>query len=187
VWADIAPEGMFVTLLVGCSLLLQGITIVLSLRLISVTGWKKAWLCVSFGIASMGVRRLITFIGLLSGDLNHSSEMSYEIIGLVGSAVMLGGVAFIKPIFLSLQTAEREQREIAARLHDALSRVKRLSGLLPICAWCKKVRDDKGYWNQIESYLHEHSEAEFSHGICPECEKKVLSEYADKKTDEGRQ
>ncbi len=47
--------------------------------------------------------------------------------------------------------------------------VKTLSGLLPICASCKKIRDDKGYWNQIESYIHKHSEAEFSHGICPEC------------------
>ena len=61
-------------------------------------------------------------------------------------------------------------------LEQSLARVKKLSGLLPICASCKKIRDDKGYWNQIESYLLDHSEAEFSHGVCPECAKKLLSE-----------
>ena len=55
--------------------------------------------------------------------------------------------------------------------------VKTLSGLLPICASCKKIRDDKGYWNQIESYIHKHSEAEFSHGICPECMDKIYGEH----------
>jgi len=54
--------------------------------------------------------------------------------------------------------------------------VKTLSGLLPICASCKKIRDDKGYWNQIESYIHKHSDAEFSHGICPECKEELYGE-----------
>lgn len=56
-----------------------------------------------------------------------------------------------------------------ASLEEALKQVKALSGLLPICASCKKIRDDQGYWNQIESYIHAHSEARFSHGICPDC------------------
>jgi hypothetical protein len=58
-------------------------------------------------------------------------------------------------------------------LEDALLKVKTLSGLLPICASCKKIRDDNGYWNQIESYIKAHSEAEFSHSICPNCAKKL--------------
>lgn len=62
-------------------------------------------------------------------------------------------------------------------LREALSRVKTLSGLLPICASCKKIRDDKGYWNQIEAYISKHSTAEFSHGICPECAKKIYPEF----------
>ena len=68
---------------------------------------------------------------------------------------------------------EREREKLIAELKDALSRVKKLSGLLPICAGCKKIRDDTGYWNQIESYLHHHSEAEFSHGLCPDCAKEL--------------
>jgi YesN/AraC family two-component response regulator len=68
-------------------------------------------------------------------------------------------------------------------LEKALAKVKTLSGLLPICASCKKIRDDKGYWNQIESYLQQHSEAEFSHGICPECMKELYPEIAYKMKD----
>ena len=55
---------------------------------------------------------------------------------------------------------------------QALKKVKVLSGLIPICASCKKIRDDKGYWNNLESYLKAHSDADFTHGICPECAKK---------------
>jgi len=53
-------------------------------------------------------------------------------------------------------------------------------GLLPICASCKRVRDDKGYWNQLEAYVRDHSEAEFSHGICPDCAEKLYPEFANK-------
>ena len=59
-----------------------------------------------------------------------------------------------------------------ADLKAALSQVKKLSGLLPICMYCKKIRDDKGYWNQIEAYIDNHSEAQFSHSICHECAEK---------------
>jgi len=61
-------------------------------------------------------------------------------------------------------------------LKEALTRVKVLSGLLPICASCKKIRDDEGYWNQIESYIRDRSDADFSHGICPECKEKLYPE-----------
>lgn len=59
-------------------------------------------------------------------------------------------------------------------LEAALHQVKQLQGMLPICAYCKKIRADEGYWQEVESYLHEHSEAEFSHGICPQCFEKVI-------------
>ena len=61
-------------------------------------------------------------------------------------------------------------------LEKAIKEVKRLQGILPICAKCKKIRDDTGYWNKVESYIQEHSEAEFSHGICPECMKELYPE-----------
>ncbi|MFA5182361.1 MAG: PAS domain S-box protein [Syntrophales bacterium] len=72
---------------------------------------------------------------------------------------------------------ENERERLISELQKALSEVKKLSGLLPICASCKNIRDDKGYWKQIESYIRDHSEAEFSHGICPDCAKKLYPEY----------
>ena len=68
---------------------------------------------------------------------------------------------------------EQEKEKLINKLEEALANVKTLRGLIPICSSCKKIRDDKGYWNQIEIYIHEHSEAEFSHGICPECSDKL--------------
>jgi hypothetical protein len=63
-------------------------------------------------------------------------------------------------------------RDITSR-KDAEAKIKLLSGFLPICASCKKIRDDKGNWQQLESYIRDHSEAEFSHGLCPDCVKKL--------------
>ncbi|HEX8090667.1 MAG TPA: hypothetical protein VF762_17540, partial [Blastocatellia bacterium] len=74
--------------------------------------------------------------------------------------------------------AEEERGKFICELQNALAKVKTLSGLLPICSSCKNVRDDKGYWNQIEVYVRDHSEAEFSHGLCPSCAKKLYPEFA---------
>lgn len=68
-------------------------------------------------------------------------------------------------------TDKVEARILVLQSRD--SEIKRLKGMLPICASCKKIRDDKGYWNQIESYLSEHSDAEFSHSVCPDCVKRL--------------
>ncbi len=72
---------------------------------------------------------------------------------------------------------EKHQDELIGKLQKALEEIKTLNGLLPICSHCKKIRDDKGYWNQIEVYIRDHSDAEFSHGICPDCVKKLYPEY----------
>jgi PAS domain S-box-containing protein len=75
--------------------------------------------------------------------------------------------------------AEAQREGLIKSLEAALARVKSLSGLLPICAGCKKIRDDKGYWNQVESYIQTHSEASFSHGMCPDCIKKFYPDFAE--------
>ncbi len=67
---------------------------------------------------------------------------------------------------------ENERESLIVQLHEALDEVKQLSGILPICMYCKKIRNDKGYWNQLETYISEHSEAKFSHGLCSDCAKK---------------
>ena len=73
--------------------------------------------------------------------------------------------------------AEQEKECVIMDLKKALAQVKKLSGMLPICASCKKIRDDKGYWQQIEAYIRDHSEAQFSHGICPDCARKLYPEF----------
>jgi hypothetical protein len=78
---------------------------------------------------------------------------------------------------LSRRRAEQEKEKVIVELKDAISKIKILSGLIPICASCKKIRDDKGYWNQIEVYISEHSEAEFTHGLCSDCTKKIYPEF----------
>lgn len=73
-------------------------------------------------------------------------------------------------------------------LSHALAEIKTLRGIVPICASCKSIRDDKGFWNQVEVYVRDHSEAEFSHSICPDCMKKWYPEmFEDDKFDDGRQ
>jgi transcriptional regulator with GAF, ATPase, and Fis domain len=70
------------------------------------------------------------------------------------------------------KTSEEKRETLIKELHTALEEVKILQGILPICSYCKKIRDDKGYWNQIEDYIRKHSDAEFSHSICKKCAEK---------------
>jgi PAS domain S-box-containing protein len=80
---------------------------------------------------------------------------------------------------------EAERNELIAHLNETLSKVKTLSGLLPICASCKNIRDDHGYWQKLEIFVREHSEAEFSHSICPDCMKELYPEFAAQMTEGG--
>jgi YesN/AraC family two-component response regulator len=85
------------------------------------------------------------------------------------------------------RSRELELEDTIAKLQEALVEVKRLSGLLPICAHCKKIRNDAGYWQQVEIYLGEHSDARFSHGICPDCLRQRHPQYADRVLERVRQ
>lgn len=78
------------------------------------------------------------------------------------------------------------QEQLAGKvweLNQSLEEIKTLRGILPICSFCKKIRNDQGYWDQVESYVSRHTYAQFSHGICPECEKKHYSEFCDHEGD----
>lgn len=93
-----------------------------------------------------------------------------------------GGKPAIQGVVVDIterKRAEEERERLIGELQEALSKVRQLSGLLPICASCKKIRDDKGYWHQVEEYVRDHSEADFSHSICPDCAKRLYPEYLD--------
>lgn len=75
--------------------------------------------------------------------------------------------------------AEEQRERLVRELTEAMAQVKQLRGMLPICASCKKIRDDAGYWSQIETYIHKHTDVEFSHSVCPDCFRKLYPEYSD--------
>jgi len=76
----------------------------------------------------------------------------------------------------ALRTKERQQQELISHLEEALAEIKTLKGFIPICASCKKIRDDEGYWNQLEAYISKRTDAVFSHGLCPECAEQARAE-----------
>ena len=98
-----------------------------------------------------------------------------DIIGIVG----------VSRDITSIKNLEAEREELIAKLQKALEKIHTLHGLIPICCSCKKVRDDKGYWQQVEVYVRDHSQAEFSHGYCPECMAKARNEIR-RESDEHR-
>ena len=87
----------------------------------------------------------------------------------------VGGMSFD---ITERKAAEQERERLVSELREALTQVKTLSGFLPICASCKNIRDDAGYWQGIETYLSERADVEFTHGICPSCVAKLYPEFA---------
>jgi len=88
-------------------------------------------------------------------------------------------------MLVAMRTAElrkeiEERKKVEEELRNAMSKIKTLSGMLPICASCKKIRDDEGSWIKIEAYIKSHSDAEFTHGVCPECARKLYPEVYNK-------
>src|SRR3970282_1483539 len=97
-------------------------------------------------------------------ELNRQGVLrNYALSGLILLVLFLG---FVPHLY---RPAPRTSRD----LQSALDKVRTLQGLLPICANCKKIRDDTGYWNQIETYIKDRSQAEFTHGICPDCAQRL--------------
>ncbi|HUL44801.1 MAG TPA: MASE1 domain-containing protein [Bacteroidota bacterium] len=97
------------------------------------------------------------------------------------------GITTIMCMVVSALTSER--RKLILELREMLAHVKTLAGLLPICSWCKKIRNDQGYWQEVEAYIHERSDVDFSHGICPDClikyKAEVLEHRRNKRHNDG--
>ena len=111
-------------------------------------------------------------------------------VSLGGAPIFVGGkqtgVLGIYTDISDRKRAEEERERIIQELQGALQRIKALSGLIPICAGCKKIRDDQGYWNDVELYIRKHSEAEFSHGLCNECMEKLYPEQYERLKEAGK-
>lgn len=99
----------------------------------------------------------------------------------LGPAALMSQLRASQTEIIALNSGlEARVRERTSELESALAQVKRLQGLLPVCAWCKKVREDEHYWLSVEEYIVRHTDARFSHGICPECSARVLREDAER-------
>ncbi len=126
---------------------------------------------------------------ILTGQGGHEIDLAAMEAGAADYLVKnhLSGELLERSIRYSLDRKRAEEKldALISKLQAALGRVKYLSGLLPICASCKKIRDDQGYWQQVENYLSKHSEAEFTHGICPDCLRRLYPDYCDKEIGEA--
>lgn len=118
----------------------------------------RAFRAVYYSISSNDINELMS-----SGDL---SGLMVLLLTILSASFLIGLMQ------LNSQRLEEENAKLIIQLKAALDNVKTLKGLIPICSYCKKIRDDKGYWNQIEAYVRDRSEVEFSHSICQECAKK---------------
>jgi len=121
----------------------------------------------------------LTFTMLALSIFGHMDNFKFAFFtslilpGLIAPALSF---VFIK-LLVRLDKTENEREKLIIELQDVLTKVKTLKGLLPICASCKKIRDDTGYWHQVEDFVREHSDAEFSHGICPDCAKALYPDF----------
>ena len=139
-----------------------------------------------FGSYMIGMVILLIGVYLALGRsmaIHFINVVAFAIVAFILSRVLYlyNRQDFFNRRLIDCQSEEIKQQNekneaLIAKLRHALEEVKTLSGFIPICSVCKKIRDDSGYWNQIEEYISTHSEAQFSHGICPECMQKMYPE-----------
>ncbi len=147
---------------------------------ITIAAWKVG------PISSYLISILSSMIWLIS-DIYSSHSYSSVFFAGWNTAIRLSSFLIIAYATSKIRLLLTEERKISRDLRDAHAKIKTLGGLIPICANCKKIRDDKGYWNELEAYLLEHSEAELTHGFCPECMKKLYGVFLDEDTESRKQ
>jgi hypothetical protein len=114
---------------------------------------------------------LLSAIVWLAADVASGHPFPHVLVPFWNATVRFGFFAVTVVLLNKLHHIIDEQATLIKDLQEARDDAKKLSGLIPICAWCKRVRDDEGYWKQVELYISEHSEASFTHAICPECKR----------------
>jgi hypothetical protein len=148
--------------IIGLSIFLQIIAAGLAIRLISIHKKHTTGILLLIMISMQAFRRMISFYRAIS-EGRIKTDIYAEIAALIVSTILVFGIVYLI--------------KLIKELTEALNSIKILKGFLPICASCKKIRDDKGSWVQMENYITQHSEAIFSHGVCDECAKKLYPSY----------
>jgi len=148
--------------IIGISISLQIIAACLAIPLLSKYKKYIVGTLLLVMIFMQTFRRMISFYRDISGGY-IKTDIYAEIAALIVSIILIFGIVYLI--------------KLIKELTEALDSIKILKGLLPICSSCKKIRDDKGSWIQMEKYITQHSEAVFSHGVCDECAKKLYPSY----------
>ena len=108
------------------------------------------------------------------GDIRWVEDRKTSIFSEKGRFIGIDGIVFN---ITERKQAEEEREKLINELQEALKEIKTLRGILPLCSFCKKIRDDKGYWEQVDVYIHKHSQADISHSLCPDCSKDHYPDY----------
>ena len=135
---------------------------------------------VIFFLSGLAIRGTLMGLGPFAQPRQNESLLLLQAFMAVTSVMIMA----LATVVAERKRAEANLEKLVLELQGALSRIKSLKGLLPICSACKKIRDDKGYWNNIESYIRHHSEADFTHGLCPSCAQKLYVEESGIVSDE---
>lgn len=137
----------------------------------------------SYGLDTLTeIQKAVPGLPILVLTGNEDESLAMKAVSMGAEDYLFKGDMYGPLLVRSIQYAiqrkknEAERERLIHELQAALAEVKRLSGLLPICASCKSIRNDQGYWQQIERYMGEHAEVQFSHGICPDCARKLYPE-----------
>ena len=123
---------------------------------------------------------IITSITVTASNLLAGQMLRYYAVEIWNTVVHFAFFAISALLIYEVKSSLEKREKLISELQQTLEQVKTLSGLLPMCSSCKKIRDDKGYWSQVEVYIIEHSEAMVSHGICPECAQRLYPTLYDK-------
>jgi len=163
---------LLLTLVLGVLNFLTGYEISFSIFYLIPTAYALWQLGKHLALATAFISATVWFIS----DMATGHTFSHPMIPVWNAAVRLG--FFVVFVFLAnrWRTAYQKKQQLIVDLQKALEKIKVLSGLIPICSYCKSMRDDEGYWQQVEAYVQAHSDATFTHSICPDCLEKWKKE-----------
>jgi hypothetical protein len=163
-------QGLVLVILIGFLDFVSGYEMSFSLFYLAPITLVTWWAGRRWGVAVASFSTLVW----LGAEMASGRAFTHPLISFWNTLMRVSCFLIVVILLAQLKRSYAEQRRMARELRASLTQVNILSGLIPICAWCKKVRDDQGYWQQVELYITEHSAASFTHGICQECHDKEL-------------
>jgi hypothetical protein len=163
-------QGLVLVVLIGVLHFLSGYELSFSLFYVAPISLVTWWARRREGVAVASFSALVW----LSADMLSGHRFTHPLIPMWNVLMRVGFFLIVVILLAQLKRSYEEQRCMAHELQASLAKVNLLSGLIPICAWCKQVRNDQGYWQHVEAYIAEHSDATFTHSICQDCQDKEL-------------